>query len=443
LRHEILFESKLEFKPKAPQEGHQSLLDTNSQYWAKLAKDLKNYCFFKSRFLKTANPGSFRILKIFSEIKGIFEDLFEDLEYKPDVYKFNNMFDEPSLMHQIQKGKFVPDQLIEYILSLLYDISDSSLKPRIDQIAKHARCSDYINALKECLLCLEKIKMNVANKAIESYRGYLKSTAAVFEKNQFETTLSTSSIDTKHHLPWWESVYLKNKSEYSNLFNIFMAGFHEDVFFDKNNLPNLFQADESRIFSVRNQIKKLSTFATLMLANKQLSKGVILLKKNNNAQISHIRTITKVVNSQILLLYPNVVFDGKSESANPNSENIRSEKMVESILSKSGEILAGYNITIFDQCTSELNSLFKSIIEPESVLLNSVKSKLCKAFVNLIAGLDSNPTKTLNSLNLAELAYHIHQVLENISPILEHHWSVYGEYYHELTRKHQVHCKKN
>ncbi|PVU95979.1 hypothetical protein BB561_001471 [Smittium simulii] len=363
LRHEIVFEKKLEFKPKLPNGTEKTKNELSNNYWNKLEKDIKNYNFFKYKFPALANPGTIRIFNLIIEIKGILLDIFEDIEFKPDMYKFSQKFEPSSLLYQIKTGNFAGDDLISYTTDILKDISAPTLHSKIDKIINCTISKNYTKAFRECLACLEIIKMDIANKAIESYRGYLKSTSVIFEKTQFENSLKCGKIDQPCHKKWWDNLYNKYKSAHSSYFNIFLAGFYENLFSESYGLPDLFSMDETRILGFKSQSKLLCISGCLMLGIKQFfSSNQLTLQQN----------------------------------------------------------------------LKDLINFLISVSNPNAPLAKLVSNKIQAAFVNLIAGIDDKPMQTLTSLGLQSFSLQIHSTLKSASPVLEHHWSVYGSYYQGL-----------
>ncbi|OLY80423.1 Protein SOK1 [Smittium mucronatum] len=380
LRHEIVFETKLEFRPKTMAEIDPVKLENAQYYWSRIEKDLANYDLFKNRFNCANNPSASRISRLVVEIKGMLLDILDDLEH-PHLSRSISDIDDQLVLQQLRTGSFNPSAFTDPLIEIMLIIAKKERHPRIQSLSGLVDAGNYTAAFKDVLYCLEQIKMDIANSSIENFRTFLKSTSVSFEKNQF-----ANYLNSKPEFPifnsWWSSCLDKYKPKHTAMFSIFLAGFHDLLLDPSLKIPELFYMDEARISAFRSEI-------SIIVQNSLLLFGFDQYAKNNPAQLLDRARFV----SQLLLRPPTLSLDFL---------DTEDDKFIDFITS------------------------FVANSRPAS---NITSRRLTSISCDLISGAIDDPIPEFKRFCLDVFAVPIHSFFKRISMVSCHHWSVYGDYY--------------
>ncbi|PVU86131.1 hypothetical protein BB559_006021 [Furculomyces boomerangus] len=423
LRHEIMFETKLEFRPKQLHEIEWCRTKQAEKYWETVEKELKSYMFFKSYFGTLYNPSHFRIARLIVEIKLILLDILEDSNIKEDMYQIQERIDCKLLYSQLKRSMFDPIPYVEFFSQIMMELCKPELKPRIENIIELVNNHKYIEAFKECLLCLEQIKMDIANQGIETYRRYLKATSISYTKTQFKSMIKKKTLKLDIFDEWWQGSYNVYKKNHSSLFNIFLSSFQDLVFDTSMKIPEIMYMDEIRLVNYKCEAYRLVFMSCLFLAFNQFNsrmKETTKEKSSINEDLIKSKSIfintlskiapefypTPIINKQLRVPKLKVFFENFRESLEKEGIHVYNEDKL-----------------------GQLEAFLTNSVLQESKIKQILEKKIKDIFVTLLAGTNNDPMQDLKKVGIDLFAPHIHTILSKMSPVLSYHWSIYGEFY--------------
>lgn len=293
LRHEVLFEPKLEFRPNSSGNMAETKLRTTQQYWAIVDQTLK-----KNNLAAVST-----LTMLLVELREILVEMAEDSS-KPELTHFatelREKLDKDLIRQQTLHGVFDPQPVVGYLATVMRQFAISSqtgpqeevrnsTAAAVDRVVAYFQRGRVSRALRGAFDVLEAIKIDIANGSIEMYREYMRSTAVAFERSHFNTTLRRGSVSLTDTLEWWRRALDTMDTNGVSLGEMFAKAGQELILDDGQSVPGLFRMDGVRIQGIRRDLERLAIVGMVYLSFVQflqLTSSAVAPKGSRTASLA-------------------------------------------------------------------------------------------------------------------------------------------------------------
>ncbi|KAJ1770318.1 cAMP-mediated signaling protein sok1 [Coemansia sp. RSA 1813] len=266
LRHEVLFEPKLEFRPNSCGQLADAKQRAAQQYWAVVEQAVK-----LDASALSASPSSSvaTITMLIVEIREIIAEMAEDSP-KPELVHhaadLRERLDEQRIRQQLENRVFDAAAVVTYIVAAMEQFAQTSRKALVARVLVYVQRGRFVRALRAAFDILECIKIDAANRSIEMYREYMRSTAVAFERSHFNMALRRNTLELNDTTEWWRRALAECKKSGGSLEEMFREAGRELILDDGQATPGLFRMDETRIQIIRKEAERLSIVGMVFLA---------------------------------------------------------------------------------------------------------------------------------------------------------------------------------
>ncbi|KAJ2845726.1 cAMP-mediated signaling protein sok1, partial [Coemansia erecta] len=261
LRHEVLFEPKLEFRPNSCGQLAEAKQRAALQYWAVVEQAVK---------ADTDAPSSVAtITMLVVELREILVEMAEDspkAELAHHAVDLRERLDDQRIRQQLENRVFDAAAVVAYLVSTMEQFAQASRKALVARVLLYVQRGRFVRALRAAFDILECIKIDAANRSIEMYREYMRSTAVAFERSHFNMALRRNTIELGDTTEWWRRALAEGKKSGSSLEEMFREAGRELILDDGQATPGLFRMDETRIQIIRKEAERLSIVGMMFLA---------------------------------------------------------------------------------------------------------------------------------------------------------------------------------
>ncbi|KAJ2786977.1 cAMP-mediated signaling protein sok1 [Coemansia interrupta] len=267
LRHEVLFEPKLEFRPNSSGQLAEAKQRAAHQYWATVEQGLKT------------ESGLSTIAMLVVELREILAEMAEDTP-KTDMARYavdlRERLDEVRIRQQLAHGVFDVSAVVTYLSSVMSEFAPGERHAAvIAKVGSYVARGRVVRGFRLAFDVLESIKIDVANSSIEMYREYMRATAVAFERSHFSLSLRRGSITgLSETREWWTRALAETRESGSSLDTIFFKVARDMILDDGAPVPALFRMDDARIISVRREAERLAIAGTVFLSFGQFLQAV-------------------------------------------------------------------------------------------------------------------------------------------------------------------------
>ncbi|KAJ2341308.1 cAMP-mediated signaling protein sok1 [Coemansia sp. RSA 2673] len=288
LRHEVLFEPKLEFRPNSSGQLAEAKQRAVISYWATVDHSLR----------KNNSAAVSTLTMLLVELREILAEMAEDsprAELSRHAPELRERLDEERLRQQITHGVFDAEPVVRYIAAVMRLFAQAAAAQRegavvhdaaINRVLAYVQRGRVVRALRAAFDVLEAIKIDTANGSIEMYREYMRSTAVTFERSHFNLALQRSSFSLADTTEWWRRAVEGGSSSSgdgtplssvasplctsgASLDAIFAEAARELILDEGQSIPGLFRMDEGRILNIRREAERLAIVGMVFLAFSQ------------------------------------------------------------------------------------------------------------------------------------------------------------------------------
>lgn len=442
LRHDILFDPQLQFRPNLDGERGRKKKSIIDKYWSEIERECSQF------FTKPIEFKINRLPILFTTLRDILLSL---LPYK-DRSLVNEIMDIDLLIQQLNHGSFDFVSLSKWLGDIfkshcapMRDSWVSEMINKFNQAYKQNSVINLVQGLRMIFSILEAMKLDVANHQIRILRPVLIETAVDFEKDYFNQLINHCKIDINDSLKWFNQNFQskQNKKNYSNFLinsdyscdsnlKIFMASSIIDLLSCRNmatEFPSTLAFDHTRLVFLRADVRQLVCIQLCIVIYKQLLINYEPAKAYKHENLKP-KNITKI-QEEIL----SIVTD--------DNGNVKWTRNVQSIalqLVKNITINASTNEKTCQELPQDLiefscNWLIKQI-QPNSQVYGLMEDKIFKDLTTeFTANLNSN---YLNPDDEAKKsANELSNIANRISTLVKFHWNVFGTYYTDYVKSHQ------
>lgn len=446
LRHDILFDPQLQFRPNLDGERGRRKKTIIEKYWGEIEAECKQF------FAGPVKPNSVKLPRLpvlFTTLRDILLSLLPVKDRAP----VNEIMDIDLLVQQLSHGSFDFVAMAKW----LGEVFKSHCAPMRDQwvsdmIAKFQQSFEensvekLVQGLRTIFFILEAMKLDVANHQIRILRPVLIETASEFEKDYFDQLINHGKIDITDSLKWYYRNYHK-KSDIAKLLN----------------KENMLDAEQSKAIIVSAIIDLLScrNMATEFPLTLAFDHTRLVLLRADVRQLVCVQ-LCVVLYKQLLHNYlPAAAY--RATSYKPENLTKVQEEILAIVTDDNGNVKWTRNVQAIalqlvknvvtnpltgKQVTNNLpqsmvdfsyNWLIKQI-QPNSDVYGLMEDKIFKELLTeIVVNLNFDGAITASSLsNDLKLSsagkskksdLEMVSIASRISTLVKFHWSVFGEYY--------------
>lgn len=477
LRHDILFDPQLQFRPNLDGERGRRKKTVIERYWVEIEHECKQY-FDAATTSATvqpdgnvAPPKATRLRALFSTLREILLSLLPLKDRLP----VDEIMDIELIVQQLNHGLFDFVAMARW----LGDVFKSHCAPMRDlwvqdMINKFQQAYDegsvpkLVEGLRLIFLILEAMKLDVANHQIRILRPVLIETATDFEKDYFHQLITHCKIDILDSLKWYLRGYNKmsdansDKTTLTSDMKSVLTKSVIDLLSCRNmatEFPSTLAFDHARLVLLRADVRQLVCVQLCIVLFKQVSSNYAIAYQKRTAvlkpelitsiqeQILAIVTDdngnvkwTRNVQAIALQLVKNAVslYDGSADTTSLLlMSSFGGDKSLQPVLPQH----------LVDFC---YNWLIKQI-QPNTDVYGLMEEKIFKELLEQIcrstsesSGTNKNASSNTNgraaavagnnTLKQRKADSEMTGISFRISTLVKFHWSVFGDYYTEYVR---------
>lgn len=206
LRHDIVFDPMLQFRPNLDGERGIKKRQIADKYWS----DVENEIYVYNQRPDVFDENRSRLVPLFNTLK----DVLVTIVPQKEVSTVANVLDTELLIQELLKGSLVMSNFSDWLSQLFKHHCAPMRDPWVDKMSskfKKAEENNSISTLVEALRLvfqiLEAMKLDIANHQIRILRPALLSNTVDFEKQYFQSLLNSNRVDLKSSLKWFAEKY--------------------------------------------------------------------------------------------------------------------------------------------------------------------------------------------------------------------------------------------
>lgn len=471
LRHDILFDPQLQFRPNLDGERGKRKKTIIDKYWNEVQKECSQFFAqpsqsqphqqqsdtnLSSQFLSASHSIS-RLPPLFATLRDI---LLLLLPFK-DRQSVNDVMDIDLLIQQLLHGSFDFVSMAKWLGEVfkshcapMRDVWVAEMINRFVTSSETGSVEKLVQGLRMIFQILEAMKLDVANHQIRILRPVLIETAVEFEKDYFSQLIQHAKIDINDSLRWFYKSYHKNSAQLQPFFDTSVAK-HDDknlkmvavagvvnLLSCRNmatDFPSTLAFDHTRLILLRADIRQLVCAQLCVILYKQLVLNKYLDVRERGQYLRP--AVIQKIQEEVLA----IVTDDNGNvkwTRNVNSIAVQITKNVVSSPTSISDMGAGQTASSLPQLMIEFGCgwLMKQI-QPGSDVYGLMEEKIFKevlAEVNTtlrkldadakVAVLESqSDTNTKPKTTVSEMQ----NIAHRIATLVRFHWSVFGTHYRE------------
>lgn len=209
LRHDIVFDPLLQFRPNLDGERGLKKRQISDKYWA----DVENEILVYNQRPDVFNYEKTRLVPLFDTLK----DLLITIVPQKEISSVENVLDTELLIQELLRESLIMTNLSDWLAQLFKHHCAPMRDPWVDSMQKKFReaqnersVTKLVEALKLVFQILEAMKLDIANHQIRILRPALLSNAVEFEKQYFQSMMNLRRVNLTSSLKWFKNKYGEN-----------------------------------------------------------------------------------------------------------------------------------------------------------------------------------------------------------------------------------------
>ncbi|EGW34072.1 uncharacterized protein SPAPADRAFT_134029 [Spathaspora passalidarum NRRL Y-27907] len=435
LRHDILFDPQLQFRPNLDGERGKRKKSIIDKYWLEIQKECSQFFNRQQNVAIKLN----RLPILFTTLRDILLSLLPT----KDRQHVEEILDIELLIQQLNHGSFdfveMSNWLGEVFKNHCAPMRDQWVSEMNEKFVKSYTLNNVeylVEGLRMIFQILEAMKLDVANHQIRILRPVLIETAIDFERDYFQTLINHGKININDSLNWFYKKYMKKitPDAQTNINDTTLKPIIISSIIDllscrqmATEFPSTLTFDHTRLVLLRADVRQLVCIQLCVILYKQL---IINSKVPNSSELLSSANISKV--QQDILA---IVTD--------DNGNIKWTKNISSISLQLVKYLYPQQISQVnlpkDLIDFSYNWLIKHI-QPNSQVYGLMEIKifnqLLSEIVNIIDGVDERELELTKSApnNTTEMK----NIATRIATLVKFHWNVFGNYYIDYIKSQHV-----
>lgn len=438
LRHDIVFDPQLQFRPNLDGERGKRKKIAADKYWSDLALECDHLS-------SGTIDHSAKILVLFQTLRDIIVSL---LPAKTRSYVESVL--DPDLIHQQLRHRALDFVGLAKWLASVFKahcapMRDGWVDQMVDQISQGVASSsttEVVDGLRMVFSILEAMKLDVANHQIRTLRPILVESAIEFEQEYYHQVISRGKLDLKDSVDWFKSLESSSSSSSSSLSasssasssdnsrDVFIAGMVNLLLCNGVcEFPSTFGFDVYRMASFRADLRRVVCLQLCMVLYQQLLKS-----EAPNFQCS----------GDHLAAFKNDILAIVSDS-NGNAKWTKNVHSLALEISRRVQQLANGQPASASASSADVSALPRSDLvnmasawigkhlQPKSPVYTLMEKRMAQQLQSLIStGVRLN-THSLegvsDSSDTSSLASEMQSLSERVQVLVKFHWGVFSKYY--------------
>ncbi|RLV89219.1 Protein SOK1 [Spathaspora sp. JA1] len=445
LRHDILFDPQLQFRPNLDGERGKRKKSIIDKYWLEIQKECSQF-FNRNESSQTQQIKLNRLPILFTTLRDILLSLLPT----KDRQHVEEILDIELLIQQLNHGS------IEFVemSNWLGDVFKNHCAPMRDQwvsemnekFVKSYRLNNVeylVEGLRMIFQILEAMKLDVANHQIRILRPVLIETAIDFERDYFQTLINHGKITINDSLNWFYKKYIKKITTTTTtttatpiINDTTLRPIITSSIIDllscrqmATEFPSTLTFDHTRLVLLRADVRQLVCVQLCVILYKQLiinakvanasellspaniskvQQDILAIVTDDNGNIKWTKNITSISLQLVKYLYPQQI----SQVNLPKDLIDFSYNWLTKHIQPNSQVYGLMEIKIFNQLLSEIVNIIDGVDDREL--------ELSKA--------NTSPTNTSEMKNIAT----------RIATLVKFHWNVFGNYYTDYIKSQHV-----
>lgn len=270
LRHDILFDPQLQFRPNLDGERGRKKKMAVDKYWEDVQRECESYIVEKK-----FNQLDSRLPPLFQTLKEILISLLPS----KDVEQVNEVMDIDLLIQQLKKFAFDFVSLAQWLSQIfkshcapMRDLWVDEMTMKFTILKQENSISSLVDGLRMIFSILELMKLDVANHQIRILRPVLMETLVDFERNYFTQMINRCKMNLQDSTSWFVTNYqsCQDKSiklkELSTMSILKLLSCRHMVM----SFPTSLSFDHARLVLLRADIRQLVCLQLCILLFKQM-----------------------------------------------------------------------------------------------------------------------------------------------------------------------------
>lgn len=206
LRHDIVFDPMLQFRPNFDGERGVKKRQIADSYWS----DIENEIFVYNQQPDIFDRTTSRLIPLFDTLK----DVLVTIVPQKEASSVSSVLDTDLLIQELLKGSLVMSNFSDWLAQLFKHHCAPMRDPWVDRMASKFKEAEekksipkLVEALRLVFQILEVMKLDIANHQIRILRPALLSNTVDFEKQYFQSLMSSDKVDLTSSLKWFSEKY--------------------------------------------------------------------------------------------------------------------------------------------------------------------------------------------------------------------------------------------
>lgn len=206
LRHDIIFDPLLQFRPNLDGERGLRKKQLSDKYW----RDVENEVYVYSHRPQAFQYDHTRLVPLFDTLREVLLTIVPQRE----AHVINNVLDTELNVQELLRGSLIMTNLSEWLAQLfkhhcapMRDAWVDRMSAKFKEAEQEASLPLLIEGLRLVFQILEAMKLDIANHQIRILRPALLSNSVEFEKQYFQTLMSSDRVDLKSSLIWFSKKF--------------------------------------------------------------------------------------------------------------------------------------------------------------------------------------------------------------------------------------------
>lgn len=206
LRHDIIFDPLLQFRPNLDGERGIKKKHLSDIYW----KDVENELIVYAKRPDIFRYDRTRLVPLFDTLREVLLTIVPQKE----AHQINNILDTELNVQELIKGSLVMTNLSDWLATLFKHHCAPMRDTYVDKMSNKFREADaelsltkFMDGLRLVFQILEAMKLDIANHQIRLLRPALLSNAVEFEKQYFNSLILSRNALLKSSLLWFDNKF--------------------------------------------------------------------------------------------------------------------------------------------------------------------------------------------------------------------------------------------
>lgn len=304
LRHDIIFDPLLQFRPNLDGERGLKKKQISDKYWYDVENEI---------FVYSAKPDAFRfdqtrLVPLFNSLKEVLITIVPQKE----VHTVQNVLDTELLVQELLRGSLMMTSFADWLAQLFKHHCAPMRDPWVDKMSLKFKESEdeksipkLVEGLRLVFQILEAMKLDIANHQIRILRPALLSNAVEFEKQYFQSLMSSNRVDLKSSFKWFSdkcveyhksSTSPSSRLKASEVYRLCIRGIISLLSCRKmvREYPTSLSFDHARLILLRADIRQIVCLLVCRLLFKQLVANDTSMDKLTKDHITNSYTNKKL-----------------------------------------------------------------------------------------------------------------------------------------------------